>query len=131
MMGLFGTGISMLIFGFSRNIWVALVARALGGLLNGYGKVNHTREYRLILSSNIGVIQTTVAEVVKVKEHQREYMSVQYEPRLIVEARAYSIMPFVWTVGYVKNIRNTSNKLLTLVGQLLAPVLEVRLPILS
>jgi MFS family permease len=34
--GLAGTGISMLIFGFARNLPVALVARALGGILNGY-----------------------------------------------------------------------------------------------
>jgi len=34
--GLAGTGISMLIFGFSPNLTTALVARALGGLLNGY-----------------------------------------------------------------------------------------------
>lgn len=34
--GLAGTGLSVLIFGFSPNLTVALVARALGGLLNGY-----------------------------------------------------------------------------------------------
>lgn len=33
--GLFGTGLSMLIFGFSRNFPLAVVARVLGGLLNG------------------------------------------------------------------------------------------------
>jgi MFS family permease len=33
--GLVGTGISMLIFGFSENLGMALFARALGGLLNG------------------------------------------------------------------------------------------------
>ncbi|KAL9089644.1 MAG: hypothetical protein Q9165_005676 [Trypethelium subeluteriae] len=53
--GLAGTGISMLAFGFAPSLPVALVARALGGLLNG----------------NIGVLQTTVAEVVTVKAHQR------------------------------------------------------------
>ncbi len=35
--GLAGTGLSMLIFGFSPNLQTALLARALGGLLNGYG----------------------------------------------------------------------------------------------
>lgn len=33
--GLFGTGLSMLLFGFATNLPMALVARALGGLLNG------------------------------------------------------------------------------------------------
>lgn len=33
--GLFGTGLSMLIFGFSRNFPLAVVARVLGGILNG------------------------------------------------------------------------------------------------
>lgn len=34
--GLAGTGISMLVFGFAPNLTTALIARALGGLLNGY-----------------------------------------------------------------------------------------------
>ncbi|KAL8399904.1 hypothetical protein RB594_000351 [Gaeumannomyces avenae] len=68
--GLAGTALSVLIFGFSPNLWVALFARALGGLLNG----------------NIGVLQTTVAELVKVKEHQ---------------PRAYTIMPIVWCLGSI------------------------------
>lgn len=34
--GLAGTGLSMLIFGFSRNLALAITARCLGGLLNGY-----------------------------------------------------------------------------------------------
>lgn len=33
--GLAGTGLSMLVFGFAPNIYVAIIARALGGLLNG------------------------------------------------------------------------------------------------
>ncbi|TVY38057.1 putative membrane protein [Lachnellula subtilissima] len=52
--GLAGTALSMLVFGFAPSLPVALLARALGGLLNG----------------NIGVLQTTVAEMVTVKEHQ-------------------------------------------------------------
>jgi MFS family permease len=69
-MGLAGTGLSMMIFGFASSLPVALLARALGGLLNG----------------NIGVLQTTVAEMITVKEHQ---------------PRAYSIMPFVWCLGSI------------------------------
>jgi MFS family permease len=68
--GLAGTGISMIVFGFSPNLPVALIARALGGLLNG----------------NIGVLQSTVAEVVTVEAHQ---------------ARGYSIMPVVWCIGSI------------------------------
>ncbi|SLM37372.1 Major facilitator superfamily domain, general substrate transporter [Lasallia pustulata] len=68
--GLAGTGLSMMIFGFAPNLPVALLGRALGGLLNG----------------NIGVLQTTVAEMVTVKEHQ---------------PRAYAIMPFVWCLGSI------------------------------
>ena len=33
--GMFGTGLSMLLFGFAKNLPMALIARALGGLLNG------------------------------------------------------------------------------------------------
>ncbi|CAI7677431.1 unnamed protein product [Penicillium pancosmium] len=69
-MGLVGTAISMVAFGFAPNLATAMIARALGGLLNG----------------NIGVLQTTVAEIVTVKEHQ---------------PRAYSIMPFVWCLGSI------------------------------
>ncbi|KAK0636936.1 tetracycline:hydrogen antiporter-like protein [Bombardia bombarda] len=70
LMGLAGTGLSVLIFGFAQSLPVALFARALGGFLNG----------------NIGVLQTTVAELVTVKEHQ---------------PRAYSIMPLVWCLGSI------------------------------
>ena len=38
--GLAGTGISMLLFGLSPNLATALLARALGGLLNGYDHVH-------------------------------------------------------------------------------------------
>ncbi|KAF2091573.1 MFS general substrate transporter [Saccharata proteae CBS 121410] len=68
--GLAGTGLSMLLFGFAPNLPIALLARALGGLLNG----------------NIGVLQTTVAEVVTVESQQ---------------PRAYSIMPMVWCLGSI------------------------------
>lgn len=69
-MGLVGTALSMTFFGFATNLTTAVIARALGGLLNG----------------NVGVLQTTVAELVKKKEHQ---------------PRAYSIMPFVWCLGSI------------------------------
>ncbi|KAK5175659.1 uncharacterized protein LTR77_000798 [Saxophila tyrrhenica] len=68
--GLAGTGISMLAFGFAQSLPAALIARALGGLLNG----------------NIGVLQTTVAEVIKNDKHQTV---------------AYALMPTIWCVGAV------------------------------
>jgi len=68
--GLAGTLISTLMFGFAKSLPIALLARALGGGLNG----------------NIGVIQTTVAELVTEKEHQPS---------------AFAIMPFVWCLGSI------------------------------
>ena len=68
--GLAGTGLSMLVFGFAQNLQTALIARALGGLLNG----------------NIGVLQTTVAEVVKNEAHQ---------------GVAFAIMPTIWCIGAI------------------------------
>ncbi|OQU95513.1 hypothetical protein CLAIMM_01702 [Cladophialophora immunda] len=69
-MGLAGTALSMICFGFAPNLPLAIVARAIGGVLNG----------------NVGVLQTTVAELVTKKEHQ---------------PRAYSIMPVVWSIGSI------------------------------
>ncbi|KAK1759441.1 major facilitator superfamily domain-containing protein [Echria macrotheca] len=70
LMGLGGTGLSVLLFGFAQTLPVALFARALGGFLNG----------------NMAVLQTTVAELVTVKQHQ---------------AHAYAVMPMVWCVGSI------------------------------
>ncbi|KAL7274568.1 hypothetical protein RUND412_002514 [Rhizina undulata] len=69
-MGLVGTLLSMLLFGVAKNFPVALLARAVGGALNG----------------NVGVIQTTVAELVPEKEHQ---------------PRAFAVMPFIWCLGSI------------------------------
>ncbi|KAI5463270.1 major facilitator superfamily domain-containing protein [Mariannaea sp. PMI_226] len=70
MIGCLGTMLSMIMVGIASNFWVALLGRALGGMLNG----------------NIGVIQTMVGEIVTRPEH---------------EPRAFSIMPFVWSVGTI------------------------------
>ncbi|KAM5352873.1 hypothetical protein ACJ41O_005595 [Fusarium nematophilum] len=66
--GLVGVAISSLIFGLAERYWVALLARFVGGALNG----------------NVSVMQTMVAEMVKLPEH---------------EPRAYAVQPFVWTLG--------------------------------
>ncbi|CAK7268844.1 hypothetical protein SEPCBS57363_003300 [Sporothrix epigloea] len=68
MTGLAGTALSVILFGFAPNLSVALIARALGGILNG----------------NIGVMQTTVGEIVKAKEHH---------------GRAFAVIPAVWCIG--------------------------------
>ena len=60
----------MICFGFAKTLPGAIMARALGGLLNG----------------NVGVLQTTVAELVTKKEHQ---------------PRAYSVMPVIWSIGSI------------------------------
>ncbi|KFH47711.1 putative membrane protein-like protein [Hapsidospora chrysogenum ATCC 11550] len=52
--GCTGTMLSMVMVGFASNIWIAVLGRAIGGLLNG----------------NIGVIQTMVGELVTKPEHE-------------------------------------------------------------
>lgn len=66
--GLVGVAISSLIFGLAKSYWVALLARFVGGALNG----------------NVSVMQTMVAEMVKLPEH---------------EPKAYAVQPFIWTLG--------------------------------
>lgn len=58
--GLVGVALSSLIFGFAKRYWVALLARVVGGLLNG----------------NVAVMQTMVAEMVKRPEHERELLVI-------------------------------------------------------
>lgn len=58
--GLVGVAISSLIFGFAKTYWVALLARFVGGALNG----------------NVSVMQTMVAEMVKNPDHERESLSL-------------------------------------------------------
>ena len=52
LIGLFGTGISIVGFGFSRSFWQAAFFRVLGGLLNG----------------NVGVMRTMISEIIKEKK---------------------------------------------------------------
>ncbi|KAI9801847.1 MAG: hypothetical protein M1833_002161 [Piccolia ochrophora] len=68
-----GTVITMLtsiLFGFSRSLTWAILARALAGACNG----------------NVGIMRTTVAELVPQKE---------------LQPRAFSIMPLVFTIGSI------------------------------
>ncbi|OAP58534.1 hypothetical protein AYL99_07624 [Fonsecaea erecta] len=61
LLGLAGVALSSLIFGFAKSYWVALLARVVGGLLNG----------------NVAVMQTMVAEMVKRPEHEPTAYAVQ------------------------------------------------------
>jgi MFS family permease len=86
LIGCLGTVISLILVGFSSNIWFALAGRTLGGFLNG----------------NVGVIQTMVGELVTKPEHERKFIiQKKRRQKLISAARAYSVMPFVWAVGTV------------------------------
>ncbi|KAK9770281.1 hypothetical protein AB5N19_04428 [Seiridium cardinale] len=59
--GLVGVAISSLIFGLAQSYWVALLARFVGGALNG----------------NVSVMQTMVAEMVKNPAHEPKAYAVQ------------------------------------------------------
>lgn len=54
LIGLIGTGLSCLGFGFSTSFWQALVFRILGGVTNG----------------NIGVMRTMISEIIREKKYQ-------------------------------------------------------------
>ncbi|KAF2727848.1 MFS general substrate transporter [Polyplosphaeria fusca] len=61
LIGLGGVAISCLIFGLAKTYWVALVARLVGGALNG----------------NVAVMQTMVAEMVKNPAHEPKAYATQ------------------------------------------------------
>ncbi|CAK4031307.1 MFS general substrate transporter [Lecanosticta acicola] len=70
LLGLTSTMFTSLLWGFSKNLPMAIVARALAGAGNG----------------NVGIIRTTVAEMVPFKE---------------LQPRAFSLMPLVWNIGSI------------------------------
>lgn len=57
LIGLGGVALSSLLFGLAQTYWVALLARLVGGALNG----------------NVAIMQTMVAEVVTNPEHERKF----------------------------------------------------------
>ncbi|KAF2224749.1 major facilitator superfamily domain-containing protein [Elsinoe ampelina] len=65
-----GTMIFTIFWGFSRSLGMAIAVRAAQGIFNG----------------NVGIIRTTVAEMVPWKE---------------LQPRAFSVMPLVWNVGSI------------------------------
>ncbi|QIW99518.1 hypothetical protein AMS68_005036 [Peltaster fructicola] len=70
LLGLMVTLITTLIWGFSTSLPMAIAARAIAGAGNG----------------NVGIIRTTVAEMVPYKE---------------LQPRAFTIMPLVWNIGSI------------------------------
>ena len=60
--------ITCLLFGFSKNLAWAIVARSLAGASSG----------------TVGIIRTTVAELVPERE---------------LQPKAFSLMPLVWSIG--------------------------------
>lgn len=71
LLGLLGTAISIVIFGTSRNIYVALLGRFLAGILNG----------------NVGVMRTVIAELIG---DRKEF-----------QTRAFAILPITMNVGVI------------------------------
>ncbi|KAF2168562.1 hypothetical protein M409DRAFT_53220 [Zasmidium cellare ATCC 36951] len=70
LIGLASTMFTSLLWGFSKSLPMAIVARVLAGAGNG----------------NVGIIRTTVAEMVPFKE---------------LQPRAFSLMPLVWNIGSI------------------------------
>jgi MFS family permease len=70
LLGLTATMVTSLMWGFSTNLAIAITARVLAGAGNG----------------NVGIIRTTVAEMVPFKE---------------LQPRAFSLMPLVWNIGSI------------------------------
>lgn len=70
LLGLTSTMLTSLVWGCSKSLPMAIVARALAGAGNG----------------NVGIIRTTVAEMVPFKE---------------LQPRAFSLMPLVWNIGSI------------------------------
>lgn len=60
LIGLTGTMISCLGFGFSKTFWQALFFRCLGGVTNG----------------NVGVLRTMISEIVREKKYRRSTVSL-------------------------------------------------------
>ncbi|KAF2702796.1 MFS general substrate transporter [Pleomassaria siparia CBS 279.74] len=59
--GLFGVALSSIMFGVAKTYWVALLARFIGGALNG----------------NVAIMQTMVAEMVKNPDHEPRAYATQ------------------------------------------------------
>lgn len=113
LIGLTGTMISCLGFGFSKTFWQALFFRCLGGVTNG----------------NVGVLRTMISEIVREKKYRRSMISQfptlgkkdeapeccspnRDTPRLclfaklslnstVTESRAFLLLPMTFNIGVI------------------------------
>lgn len=113
LIGLTGTMISCLGFGFSKTFWQALFFRCLGGVTNG----------------NVGVLRTMISEIVREKKYRRSNVSLSYtlgnktkcrgavpradilqtcasymaitDLRRRVESRAFLLLPMTYNIGVI------------------------------
>ena len=70
LLGLSFTMVATILFGFSRSLAWAIVTRSMAGASSG----------------TVGIIRTTVAEMV---------------PQKVLQPRAFSIMPLIWSIGSI------------------------------
>lgn len=85
LIGLLGSGISCLGFGFSRSFAAAVVSRTLGGLLN----------------SNVGVMRTMIAEIIQEKKYVERTACFQQANSLRYQSRAFLILPMCFNIGVI------------------------------
>jgi MFS family permease len=87
LVGLLGTGISALGFGFSKTFWVAMMFRVIGGMLNGnVGVMRTVSPSPIFLDGLDSNKKQMVSEMVKEKKYQ---------------SRAFMIMPMTGNIGQI------------------------------
>ncbi|ORY63187.1 major facilitator superfamily domain-containing protein [Pseudomassariella vexata] len=84
LVGCLGTMISMIMVGFATSFWFAVLARILGLSMQMFSTNPNWRQG--LMNGNIATIQCMVSEITTRPEH---------------EPRAYSVMPFVWSIGTI------------------------------
>ena len=87
LIGLSGTAVSCLGFGFAKTFWQAILFRTMGGALNG----------------NIGVMRTMVSEIVQEKKYghrrslPRSYLLIDTR----YQSRAFLLFPMCFNIGII------------------------------
>ncbi|KAI1961510.1 hypothetical protein LOZ58_003366 [Ophidiomyces ophidiicola] len=90
LIGLFGAGMASAGFGFSRSLTAAITFRTLGGALN----------------SNVGVMRTMIAEIIKGKKYVTIFVFLlkakdQHVFLVRYQSRAFLILPMCFNVGII------------------------------
>jgi len=86
LVGLFGTTISCVGFGFSKSFWQALIFRMMGGALNG----------------NVGVMRTMISEIVREKKLVANSLkNSRVLTRSRFQSRAFLLLPMCANVGVI------------------------------